>query len=79
MIDGNLQNIFCPFRLHLYLRKLIASCAPQIADLAQHREDSPGYTKAIISLLLHMKEEGVDINEMGVQGVSRLPMMLCQM
>ena len=50
--------------------------APQIADLARHPEDSPGYTNAIINLLLYLREKGIDINEIGVQGVSSSPMML---
>ena len=50
--------------------------APQIDDLARHREDSPGYTNAIINLLLYLREKGIDINEIGVQGVSSSQMML---
>ena len=73
LLDGHLQKIFCPYSY------VTVQTAPQIDDLARHREDSPGYTNAIINLLLYLREKGIDINEIGVQGVSSSPMMLRQM
>ena len=55
--------------MYSYFHRGIIVFSLQIADLARHPEGSPGYTKAVINLLLHMKEKGVDINEMGVNGV----------
>ena len=42
----------------------------QIAELARHPEGSQGYNLAVIKLLLHLKESGININEMSADGVS---------